>query len=122
MLGFADVEGVLCYNKLMAELVGSTVPKRTEVLRLLHKERRTLIGRYDVASLSLFGSVARDQAGPDSDVDLLVEFAHPVGLLHFIELQQHLEAILGYKVDLGTARSLRHPLKEQVMKEAVRVA
>jgi predicted nucleotidyltransferase len=45
-----------------------------------------------------------------------------VGLLHFIELQQHLEAILGYKVDLGTARSLRHPLKEQVMKEAVRVA
>jgi predicted nucleotidyltransferase len=96
--------------------------KRSTVLRILRKQRKELAERYNVASLSLFGSVARDEARPDSDVDLLVEFSQPIGLFKFIELQQKLEALLGSKVDLGTPRSLKPRIKERVLQEAIRVA
>ena len=96
--------------------------KREDVITSLQIHRQVLADGYRVASLSLFGSVARDEAGPDSDVDLLVEFSQPVGLFDFIGLQQRLEAILGCKVDLGTPRSLKPRIKDQVLKEAIHVA
>jgi predicted nucleotidyltransferase len=65
--------------------------------------------------------VARDEARPDSDVDLLVEFKEPVGLFQFIEFQQRLEALLGCKVDLGTKRSLKVQIRDQVLQEVIRV-
>ncbi len=96
--------------------------KRNEVLRILREQSVSLAEHNHVASLSLFGSVARDEAQAGSDVDLLVEFKRPVGLFEFIELQQRLETILGCKVDLGTPRSLKPRIKEQVLREAIRVA
>ena len=96
--------------------------KRNDVLRILQKERQGLIDHYNISTLSVFGSVARDDARQDSDVDILVEFSRPIGLCQFIELQQRLEALLGSKVDLGTPRSLKPRIKEQVLQEAIRVA
>lgn len=96
--------------------------KREDVITSLQIHRQELADGDHVASLSLFGSVARDEAGPDSDVDLLVEFSQPVGLFDFIGLQQRLEAILGCKVDLGTPRSLKPRIKDQILKEAIHVA
>ncbi len=96
--------------------------KRKDVLSILQKERKELVDRYNISALSVFGSVARDDARQDSDVDILVEFSRPVGLFQFIELQQRLEALLGSKVDLGTPRSLRPRIKERVLQEAIRVA
>ncbi len=92
--------------------------KRSKVVNLLRQQRKELSDHYYVSSLLLFGSVARDEARPDSDIDILVEFSRPVGLFHFIELQQRLETILGSKVDLGTPRSLKPYIKEQVLREA----
>jgi predicted nucleotidyltransferase len=96
--------------------------KRDEVFKILHAQQKDLVERYHIASLSVFGSVARNEARDDSDVDLLVEFVQPVGLFQFIELQQHLEIILGSKVDLGTPRSLKPRIKARVLEEAIRVA
>jgi predicted nucleotidyltransferase len=96
--------------------------KRNDVLRILQKERKELVDRYNISSLSVFGSVARDDARQDSDVDILVEFSRPVGLFQFIELQQRLEDLLGCKVDLGTLRSLKPRIKKRVLKETIRVA
>lgn len=96
--------------------------KRSDVLRILQKERQELVDHYNISTLSVFGSVARDDAREDSDVDILVEFSRPVGLFQFIELQQRLEALLGSKVDLGTPRSLKPRIKEQVLQEAIRVS
>ncbi len=95
---------------------------RKDILLILRTERQNFVDRYNIAWLAIFGSVARDEARPESDVDLIVEFEHPVGLLQFIELQQHLERILGCKVDLGTKRSLKSRIKDQVLREAIRVA
>ena len=96
--------------------------KKSEVIRILNGQRKELQERFYISSLSLFGSVARDEADADSDVDLLVEFNEPVGLFQFIELQQRLEELLDCKVDLGTPRSLKPRIKEQVLQEAIRVA
>jgi hypothetical protein len=76
--------------------------------------------RFAVSTLLLFGSVARDEAHAESDVDLLVEFEKPVGLFTFIGLKDYLEEILNCSVDLGTPQSLRPHLREVVLKEAVR--
>jgi predicted nucleotidyltransferase len=96
--------------------------KREDVVRILKAHQSELRKQYGVKSLALFGSVAREEAQPDSDVDLLVEFDRPVGLFAFIGLQQYLEAQLGRKVDLGTLRSLKPRLKASVLQEAIRVA
>ena len=96
--------------------------KRDQVIRILTGYSRELHENYAVKSLALFGSVARDEARNDSDVDLLVEFSHPVGLFQFIGLKQQLESLLGCPVDLGTPASLKPTLKESIMREAIHVA
>jgi hypothetical protein len=94
---------------------------RDELVRLLSQHRSELQERFGVKSLALFGSAAREEAGIESDVDLLVEFDRPVGLFEFIDLKDFLERLLGRKVDLGTPESLKPRLRERVLKEAIHV-
>ena len=77
---------------------------------------------FDVKSLAVFGSVARGEAGSDSDVDLLVEFHRPVGFFGLARLQRHLEELLGAPVDLVTPGGLRTAMSDRVLREAVRAA
>ena len=89
-----------------------------DVLRLIAAHRAELV-TYGAESLSVFGSVARDEAGPDSDVDLLVEIKRPMGLFGFVRLQRYLEEILGRPVDLATPDMIEPAMREQVFQEAV---
>jgi uncharacterized protein len=93
--------------------------KRAEVLAVVetHKEMLKTLG---VKTLDLFGSVARDEARPDSDVDFLVEFSIEATLFDLFRVQHYLEDILGCKVDLGTRSALRQHLREPVLQETVR--
>lgn len=95
--------------------------KREDVVRILGEHRQEL-RVAGVRTLSLFGSTARDEADSESDVDLLVEFDHPVGLFAYGRLQELLEAWLGRKVDLGDPDWLRPAIREDVLREALRVA
>lgn len=71
-----------------------------------------------IRRLALFGSVLRDDFGPDSDVDVLVEFLPGVRVgLAFIRIQDELSALLGRSVDLHTAGSLSRYFRDQVLKE-----
>ncbi len=94
---------------------------RDEILRRIRMERPELT-RLKVRSLALFGSVARDEATPASDVDLLVEFAEPVGLFGFLRVKQHIEEVLGIDVDLVTRDALKPQLRDAILKEAVPAA
>lgn len=95
--------------------------KRHDVLSLLRAHRDRLNSEFGVKSLTLFGSVARDEARPTSDVDLLVEFDRPTGYFGLVRLQLELQELLGAEVDLGTPGSLRRSLRERIDEESIRV-
>ena len=92
--------------------------RRDDVLRALAEHRRELM-KLGVASLAVFGSAARDEARPESDVDLLVEFSQPVGLFELVAVKEYLEELLGLPVDLVTRDSLKQQLRERILKEAI---
>jgi len=75
--------------------------------------------RHHVRRLALFGSVLREDFGPESDVDVLVEFepGHVPGLA-FFSMQDELSKFLGRKVDLNTAGFLSRYFRDQVLSEA----
>jgi predicted nucleotidyltransferase len=95
--------------------------RRDDVLRIL-AEHRTELARFGAGSIALFGSVARGEARPESDVDLLVDFNQPVGLFELVELKDYLEELLGCSVDLVPRDSLKRQLRDHILKEAIPAA
>jgi predicted nucleotidyltransferase len=76
--------------------------------------------RYQVRELALFGSAARGEMRPDSDIDMLVDYfpdAHP-SLLDLIRLKDELSDLLGRPVDLGVKRALKPRYKDHILAEA----
>lgn len=94
--------------------------QRDEVLAIVRAHWDEL-QEMGVITLSLFGSVARDEAGPDSDVDILVEVRRPMGF-GFFRIQEYLEEILGRRVDLTTPNGLHPRLRDRILSEAIRAA
>ena len=92
--------------------------KHVLALAQAHQSDLEMLG---VKTLELFGSVARDEAQPHSDVDFLVEFAIEPTLFDLFRVQHYLEDLLGCAVDLGTRVALKAHLREPVTKDAVRV-
>jgi len=94
--------------------------KRDKILGILHDHAEEL-DRFGVRSIAVFGSAARDEHGPKSDVDILVEFdpARRIGLLAFIRLRQRLEEMIGVRVDLATKKALKPQLRDRILREAV---
>jgi predicted nucleotidyltransferase len=94
---------------------------RKRVLEIIADHRAELTSEFGVASLALFGSVARDEATSASDVDVLVEFdGRPVGLFHLSRTQQHLETVLGVpRVDLVLRDAVKPALRDEILREAV---
>lgn len=70
---------------------------------------------FDVSTLGVFGSFARGDFGPKSDVDLLVKFRKPVGLVKLIRIEDRFESVFGRPVDLGTEKSLHPVIKPSVL-------
>jgi uncharacterized protein len=93
-----------------------------EAIRQAITNHKADLDRLGVASLAVFGSVARNEAGPDSDVDFLVEFRGGATLSRFVDLKSLLESALGRRVDLVTQKALRDRLRPAVEKDAIRVA
>ena len=94
---------------------------RDEVLGRL-RDCRDQLSALDVKSLVLFGSVARGEENPESDVDLLVDVARPVGLFAIARLRRFLEGTLHRTVDLVTPGGLRPEIRENVLRDGVRAA
>ncbi len=85
--------------------------KREEILRVCAKH-----GAYNVR---LFGSVARGEAGEQSDIDLVVEFEPGRSLLDHAALRLELQELLGRKVDVVSARGIKPRIRERVLREAM---
>ncbi len=89
-------------------------------LEIPQTELERLCDRRHIRKLSLFGSVLGDRFGPDSDVDVLVEFqpGHRVGLIRMAGIETELSDLLGRRVDLRTPADLSRYFRDQVLSEA----
>jgi uncharacterized protein len=84
-------------------------------------EIKAIVARHHGRSIAVYGSVARGDEGPHSDVDFLVEFEPGVRPFELLALGADLEEALGVKVDIGTPGSLRSRFRDEVLSEAVRL-
>jgi predicted nucleotidyltransferase len=75
----------------------------------------TLCKEHKVERLRVFGSAARGEDRADSDIDLLVDFAVPVGFFELIELEEQLAAFFGRSVDLLTERGLSPYFRDSIL-------
>ena len=92
-----------------------------QVLQALTAAKLVLAERYGVTRLALFGSTARDEARPDSDVDIVVGFDGPATSARYFGVQFFLKDELGCAIDLVTEKALRAELKPYIEREAVNV-
>ncbi len=91
-----------------------------EELLIKLRELKPWLEEQGIVNVRLFGSYARDEAGPDSDVDLLVEMNKPLGF-RFFGIEEDLSRALGIRVEMGTERSMHRLLRERVLPEAIHV-
>ena len=93
---------------------------REEVLQILRTHQQEL-QNLGVKSLELFGSVARNEARSDSDVDLLAELSESMSLFQFIEAKLYIQDLLKCPVDMGTKDALREHLRQPILEDIVYV-
>ncbi len=92
---------------------------REDAIRRLRELLPEAEKRFGVSSLRLFGSTARDQARPDSDLDLLVAFDGPTTSERYFGLMFLLEDALGVPIDLVTEKALRPAFRPYVERDAL---
>ena len=94
---------------------------RDEVLKVLKTHKATLAQRFGVTDLALFGSIVRDQATDNSDMDILVKFDSPATSKRYFGVQFYIEDLLGRPVDLVTDKALRAEMRPFIEREMVNV-
>lgn len=95
---------------------------RASILRTLSERLDQLRERYGVKTLALFGSAARDELRPGSDIDVLVEFDGPATFARYFDLKDELERLFGRRVDVVTFRGLKPRARRMIEQELIRVA
>ena len=94
---------------------------KEQALALLRDHKTVLVQRFGVADIALFGSTARGEATPDSDMDILVHFDGPATSKRYFGVQFYLEDLTGLPIDLVTDKALRPELRPYVEREAIYV-
>ena len=96
-----------------------TLPDSAQT-RALVKHRQQildLVAQYHASNVRIFGSVARGEARPDSDIDILVDFVPNTGLFSIVALQESLSKLLHFPIDLGDPKSLKPHVQPSVAKD-----
>ncbi len=92
---------------------------RLEQLRQKRDDILAIADRYGATNLRIFGSVARGDDRPDSDIDILIDQERRWSLFEHIGMMQDLEDLLGCKVDLATTDALRERIKTRIFQDAI---
>lgn len=90
-----------------------------EIKKRLRNQKSTLMARYKVTQIGIFGSYVRGTQQPQSDVDILVDFDEYPSLLEFVGLEDELSQQLGIKVDLVMKSGLKPRIGRRILQEVV---
>ena len=88
-----------------------------EIERILKENIDNLKKDYNLISMGIFGSFIKGTQNQESDLDILVDFEKPVGLIKFIRLENDLSRILGVKVDLVMKKALKPNIGKRILEE-----
>ncbi|MEK6646158.1 MAG: nucleotidyltransferase family protein [Candidatus Firestonebacteria bacterium] len=94
---------------------------KEEIKNILSSQLSFLKEKYHVKKLGIFGSVVRNEAKEDSDVDVMVEFESPIGFFEFIRLENFLSEKIQQKVDLVSTKAIKPIIKNDILKETIYV-
>ena len=95
--------------------------KREEILSLLKKYKHDNLNKYDIIELGLFGSVARNQASENSDIDICIKTKTPDMFL-LVHIKEELQKLLSSSIDIVRVRNRMNPyLKKRIENEAIYV-
>ncbi len=92
-----------------------------DIKRILKSHKGELGSKYGVKEIGIFGSYVKEEQKETSDVDILVEFEKPLGLLEFVGLKNYLSDLLGVNVDLVMRKALKPSIGKRVLGEVVYV-
>jgi len=94
-----------------------------ELKQILAAQKPYLADQYGVRVVGVFGSYVRNEQGPDSDLDILIELNRPpkISLIGLVELEHDLSDQLGVKVDLAIKKNLKKRIGERILNEVVPV-
>lgn len=92
----------------------------SDIKTKLEDSKKELFKKYPIKTLAIFGSFSRNEQGPESDLDMMVEFHSRVGS-EFIELADELEDILGMKVDLVSKKGIKERYFERIKEDLIYV-
>jgi len=90
-----------------------------ELIQILAEHKSEIQKKFKVKSIGIFGSYVRGVRRKKSDVDVLVEFAEPVGMFDFLDLEEYLQNIFRLKVDLVSRKALKPKIGEYILNEVV---
>ena len=94
---------------------------RDRILAIL-REQRASLRAMGAEGLALFGSFARGEESEDSDIDLLIDLDPAAGYFELIAIREHLEELLGRRVDLVPRRAVKRQLRQRIFDEAIDAA
>ena len=92
---------------------------KSKILQILREHFNVLSTKFSVKKIGLFGSFVKNTESERSDIDILVDFARPITIFEFIDLEDLLSNLFGHKVDLVSEKGLKPFLKTQILKEVI---
>ncbi len=93
--------------------------KEIETIKeIIERHKQEIADKYHISEIGIFGSYTRGEQEADSDVDILVSFAKPIGFIKFMRLEFYLSELLGKKVDMVTKDSLKPHIGSVILEEA----
>ncbi len=95
--------------------------KIEQIKKMITSHKDILKTKFNVKEIGIFGSYVNGNFNKESDVDILVEFSKPVGLIKFIKLEEYLKDLLSIKVDLVLRDGIKPALRSNILKQAVYV-
>ncbi len=97
--------------------VFDTMKSVSEINLVLQRHLDQLRQEFHVAQIGVFGSTVMGEHNTESDIDILVEFLHPIGFVGFIRLENHLKRILGTNIDLVSRKALKPHIGRRILEE-----